>query len=99
MKELLGLFTFDIGALCLVVFVAVFKPDALGEVHGPIKPDYCNTERQIAHALSATPCPNTVRSRHSTDARDRTSFAPETISPKRYESDQTETKMQENQRT
>jgi hypothetical protein len=49
MKEVLSLFTFGIGALCFVVFVTVFKPDALSAVPGPTKPDYCNTEASPAH--------------------------------------------------
>ena len=49
MKEVLSLFTFGIGALCFVVFVTVFKPDALGAVPGPSKPGYCSTNVSPAH--------------------------------------------------
>jgi hypothetical protein len=44
MKEVLSLFTFGIGALCFVVFVTVFKPTAVSEVHGTSKPVYCSTD-------------------------------------------------------
>jgi hypothetical protein len=55
MKEVLSLFTFGIGALCFVVFVTVFKPDAVSAVPGPSKSDYCNTEASPTH-----PCPPNV---------------------------------------
>jgi hypothetical protein len=51
MKEVLSLFTFGIGALCFVIFLAVFRPDAVGAVPGPTKPNYCNTEALPAHTL------------------------------------------------
>jgi hypothetical protein len=44
MREVLSLFTFAIGALCFVVFVTVFKPDALSAVPGASKPEHCNTK-------------------------------------------------------
>jgi hypothetical protein len=44
MKEVLSVFTFGIGALCFVVFVTVFKPNAISAVAGPSKPEYCSTE-------------------------------------------------------
>jgi hypothetical protein len=53
MKEVLSLFTFGIGALCFVVFVTVFKPDAVNAVPKPTKPDYCNTEASLR---TLTPC-------------------------------------------
>jgi hypothetical protein len=44
MKEVLSVFTFGIGALCFVMFVAVLKPNATSAVPGPSKPEYCNAE-------------------------------------------------------
>jgi hypothetical protein len=38
MKEVLSLFTLIIGASCFVVFLTVFKPDAIGTVPGRSKP-------------------------------------------------------------
>jgi hypothetical protein len=49
MKEILGVFTFGIGALCFVVFVTVLKPNAISAVPGPSKPDYCNREASPQH--------------------------------------------------
>jgi hypothetical protein len=40
MKEVLSLFTFSIGALCFVVFLTVFKPDAVSAVAGTSKREY-----------------------------------------------------------
>jgi hypothetical protein len=51
MKEVLSLFTSGIGALCFLIFLAVFRPDAVCAVPGPTKPDYCNTEALPAHTL------------------------------------------------
>jgi hypothetical protein len=47
MKEVLSVFTFGIEALCFVVFVTVFKPNAISAVPGPSKPEYCNTEGRL----------------------------------------------------
>ena len=44
MKEVLSLFTFAIGALCFVAFVALFKPDAISAVPEPTRLAHCNTE-------------------------------------------------------
>ena len=44
MKEVLSVFTFGIGAVCFVVFVTVFKPNAISAAAGPSKPEYCSTE-------------------------------------------------------
>lgn len=44
MKEVLSLFTFAIGALCFVVFVARFKPDAISAVPAPTKLARCSTQ-------------------------------------------------------
>jgi hypothetical protein len=49
MKEVLSLFAVAIGALCFVVFVTVFKPDAVSAVHGTSKPESCNTEVSPKH--------------------------------------------------
>jgi hypothetical protein len=38
MKEALSLFTLIIGAFCFVVFLTVFKPDAISAVPGRSKP-------------------------------------------------------------
>ena len=40
MKKVLSLFTFGIGALCFVVFLTVFKPDAVSAVAGTSKREY-----------------------------------------------------------
>ena len=58
MKDVLKLFTFAVGALCLAVFVAVFEPDAFSAVPGASKPGYCKAEawpkdgcrQQVLHA-------------------------------------------------
>jgi hypothetical protein len=49
MKEVLSLFTFAIGALCFVVFVTVFKPDAVSVVPATSKPESCNAEVSPKH--------------------------------------------------
>jgi hypothetical protein len=49
MKEVLSLVTFAIGAFCFVVFVTVFKPDAVSAVPGTSKPEHCNTEVSPKH--------------------------------------------------
>jgi hypothetical protein len=49
MKEVLSLFTFGIGALCFVVFVIVFKPDAISAVSAPARSEYCKTEPSSRH--------------------------------------------------
>jgi hypothetical protein len=51
MKEVLSLFTFGIGALCFVLFVTVFNPNAVSVVRGTAKPEYYNTEPSPAHNL------------------------------------------------
>jgi hypothetical protein len=38
MKEVLSLFTLIIGAFCFVVFLTVFKPDAISAMPGRSKP-------------------------------------------------------------
>jgi len=58
MKDILCLFAFVIGASCFVMFVTVFKPDAVSAVHGTSKPGYL-TSRPLAtdrtsFALEAT---------------------------------------------
>jgi hypothetical protein len=55
MKEVPSVFTFGIGALCFVMFVTVFKPNAISAVPGPSKPEYCNTKGSPTH-----PCPLNV---------------------------------------
>ncbi|MEA2944448.1 MAG: hypothetical protein QOD09_4977 [Bradyrhizobium sp.] len=42
MKEVLSVFTFGIGAVCFVLFITVLKPNSIGSVAGPGKPEYCN---------------------------------------------------------
>jgi hypothetical protein len=37
-KEVWTLFTFSIGAMCFVVFVTIFKPDAISTMRGRGKP-------------------------------------------------------------
>jgi hypothetical protein len=49
MKEILSLFTAGIVALCFVVFITVFKPNAVSAVSGPDKPEYCKTEAPQMH--------------------------------------------------
>jgi hypothetical protein len=49
MKEVQSLCTFGIGALCFAVFVIVFKPDAIGAVSAPGRPEHCKTEASPAH--------------------------------------------------
>ena len=41
MKDVLGLATFAIGALCFVGFVTTVKPDAISAVPASSKPEYC----------------------------------------------------------
>jgi hypothetical protein len=55
MKEVLSLFTFVIGAVCFVVFVAVLKPNAVSAVPGTSKPACCNTEASRVHTLPPAP--------------------------------------------
>jgi hypothetical protein len=50
MKEVLSLCTFGIGALCFVVFVIVFKPDAISAVPAPVSAS--KTEASPAHRRS-----------------------------------------------
>jgi hypothetical protein len=49
MKEVMSLCTFGIGASCFVVFVMVFKPDAISAVPAPSKCEHCKTEASPAH--------------------------------------------------
>ena len=49
MKEVQSLCTFGIGASCFVVFVVVFKPDAIRAVPAPSKCEHCKTEASPAH--------------------------------------------------
>ena len=44
MKEVLSFFTFGIGALCFVAFLAVFKPLAITAATGLANPTYCSTK-------------------------------------------------------
>ena len=43
MKEVLSFFTFGIGALCFVAFLAAFKPLAVTAAAGLANPAYCST--------------------------------------------------------
>ena len=40
MKEVMSLFTLIIGAFCFVVFLTVFKPDAISAMPGRSKPGF-----------------------------------------------------------
>jgi hypothetical protein len=51
-KEVMSLCTFGIVALCFVVFVMVFKPDALSAVPAPSKCKHCKIEASPAHRRS-----------------------------------------------
>jgi len=44
MNEVLSVFTFSIGAVGFVLFVALLKPDSISAVAGPSTPEYCNAE-------------------------------------------------------
>ena len=44
MKEGLSFFTFGIGALCFVAFLAAFKPLAVTAATGLANPAYCSTK-------------------------------------------------------
>jgi hypothetical protein len=44
MKEVLSFFTFGIGALCFVAFLAAFKPLAVTAAAGLTNPAYCGTK-------------------------------------------------------
>ena len=81
MKEVLSLFTFGIGALCLVVFVTVFKPDAVNAVPKPTKPDYCNTEASLRTLTPASlPQCQGLSTDSDSECRARGSLAVETRS-------------------
>jgi hypothetical protein len=49
MRDVLSLVTFGLGALCLVVFVVVFKPDAISAVPAQSKPEHCMTSVSLGH--------------------------------------------------
>ena len=49
MREVLSLFMFGIGTLFFLAFLAALKPEAVGAVPGPGKPEYCSTEASPAH--------------------------------------------------
>lgn len=68
MKEVLSLFTFAIGTLCFVVFVAQFKPDAISAVPAPTKLARCSTQASSPPACHRTSLPQWPRI--SWDARD-----------------------------
>ena len=60
MREFLNLGAFVIKLLCLVVFVIMLKPDVIGAVHAPSKPEYCSIEHSSAqgcglNVLAAVP--------------------------------------------
>ena len=44
MKEFLSFFTFGIGALCFVAFLAAFKPLAVTAATSLTNPAYCDTK-------------------------------------------------------
>jgi hypothetical protein len=52
MKEVLSLCTFVIAALCFVVFLSVFKPDATSAVHAPGRLERCSNDASPAHGCS-----------------------------------------------
>jgi hypothetical protein len=49
MKNVLSLITFVPGALCLVVFAIVFKPDEITAVPAPGEPEPCMTSVSPGH--------------------------------------------------
>jgi hypothetical protein len=49
MKEVLSLIAFGIGALCFVLFVTVFKPNAVSAVPGTTKPENCKAKASPGH--------------------------------------------------
>jgi hypothetical protein len=44
MKEVLSRFTVAVGVLCFIVFLDLFKPDAISAVPEPAKLAHCSTE-------------------------------------------------------
>jgi hypothetical protein len=61
MKEVLSVFTFGIGALCFVVFVTVFKPEAVSAVLGTSEPVYCSTDVSPGTGADRTSLPQCRR--------------------------------------
>jgi hypothetical protein len=55
MKEVLSVFTFGIGALCLLVFGTVFKPTAVSADHGTSKPEYLTSRPSATDRTSFAP--------------------------------------------
>ena len=51
MKEALSLLPFGIGALCFVLFVTFFEPNAISAVRATSEPEYYNTEPSPAPTL------------------------------------------------
>lgn len=49
MKEVLSLLAFGLGALCFVLFVVDFRPNAISAVYGQRQQEYCNSGASPAH--------------------------------------------------
>jgi uncharacterized membrane protein len=49
MKEVLSVFTFGIGALCLAAFLTILTPKPINAAPGPSKPSHCNTDLSPTH--------------------------------------------------
>jgi hypothetical protein len=47
MKEVLGLFTFGIGALLFLAFFTTLKPTVVVAASGPCKPGQCSTKAPL----------------------------------------------------
>jgi hypothetical protein len=89
MKDVLRLFTFAVGALCFVVFVAVFKPDAVSAVPGASKPGYCKAEawpkdgcrQQVFAAVSGHNSPTPLAAPGATARVEQLTTAPDSVRP------------------
>jgi hypothetical protein len=49
MEEVTSLLAFGLTVLCLVVFVAVFRPNAVSAVAAAGKREHCKTDASAAH--------------------------------------------------
>jgi hypothetical protein len=70
MKEVLSVFTFGIGAFCLVVFATVFKPTDVSAVHGTSKPEYLRSRSLATDRTSFAP--ETTSTKHNERDRNQT---------------------------
>jgi hypothetical protein len=55
MKEVLGVFTFGIGALCFAAFLTMLTPKPINAVTEPGKPAHCHTGASPVHSLPPAP--------------------------------------------